>query len=153
MVTGIVTLAEVARPHASERWPNRQAASAGDENRLGAEPDGGPRHLHIVPDGTGRTHEEPAWSPHGSKILFTSPRSGSWQLCTMGPPGGNLSQLTATDHTGPGVWSPDGAYIAFTRRPEAGNHFSVWIRTAPGADETLVSSGGNNDGPTWKGMR
>jgi dipeptidyl aminopeptidase/acylaminoacyl peptidase len=44
--------------------------------------------------------EEPVWSPDGSKILFTSPRSGSWQLYTMGPTGANLSQLTATDHTG-----------------------------------------------------
>ena len=97
--------------------------------------------------------EEPLWSPDGSKILFSSPRSGSWQLYTMSPTGDNLSQLTATDFSSSGVWSPDGAYIAFTRRPVAGNHFSVWIMTASGADETLVSSGGNNSDLTWKGMR
>jgi Tol biopolymer transport system component len=97
--------------------------------------------------------EEPLWSPDGSKILFSSPRSGSWQLYTMGPTGDNLNQLTATDFSSSGVWSPDGAYIAFTRRPVAGNDFSVWIMTASGADETLVSSGGNNSDLTWKGMR
>jgi Tol biopolymer transport system component len=97
--------------------------------------------------------ELPVWSPDGSKILFLSPRSGSWQLYTMGATGNNLSQLTATDHTGPGVWSPDGAYIAFTRRPEAGNKFSVWTMTASGDDETVVSTGGNNSDLTWKGMR
>jgi TolB protein len=96
---------------------------------------------------------EPAWSPDGTRILFMSPRSGSWQLFTMGPSGGNLSQLTASEYTGPGVWSPDGAYIAFTRRPEAGGDFSIWIMTASGDDETMVSAGGNNSDPTWRGMR
>jgi Tol biopolymer transport system component len=47
--------------------------------------------------------EEPVWSPDGSKILFSSPRSGSWQLYTMGPTGNSLSQLTATDFSSSGV--------------------------------------------------
>jgi Tol biopolymer transport system component len=96
---------------------------------------------------------EPAWSPDGSRILFQSARSVSWQLFTVSPSGSNLSQLTASDFTGPGVWSPDGSYIAFTRRPVAGSDFSIWIMSASGDDETMVSAGGNNSDPTWKGMR
>ena len=54
----------------------------------------------------------PQWSADGSKIFFLSNRSGSMQVWTMNPEGGNATQLTKLegDIEGFGV-SPDGAHI------------------------------------------
>jgi Tol biopolymer transport system component len=55
------------------------------------------------------------WAPDGSKIVFTSPRNGSWDLYTIRPDGTDLTQLTDTLNTewAPS-WSPDGSRVAYT---------------------------------------
>jgi len=51
------------------------------------------------------------------KIVFQSDRSGSWQLYTIDPDGGNLLQVTQMAPTDQDLWvpsfSPDGKQIAF----------------------------------------
>jgi len=65
----------------------------------------------------------PAWSPDGQKIVFTSNRSGSVVIWMCRPDGSNLMQLT----DGPGrfqggpQWSPDGRWIAFSGQLDDGN--------------------------------
>lgn len=57
----------------------------------------------------------PAWSPRGDMILFTSLRSGDFEMYTIRPDGTGLHQLTQ-DHGNDahGAWSPDGRLIVFT---------------------------------------
>lgn len=57
----------------------------------------------------------PAWSPRGDLILFTSQRSGDFEMYTIRPDGSGLKQLTE-DHgnNAHGRWSPDGEWIVFT---------------------------------------
>jgi Tol biopolymer transport system component len=57
----------------------------------------------------------PAWSPRGDHILFTSLRSGDFEMYTIRPDGSDLRQLTQ-DHgnNAHGRWSPDGKQIVFT---------------------------------------
>ena len=45
----------------------------------------------------------PAWSPDGGKIAFSSDRSGRYQIWTINPDGTDLAQLTYTEKTGVGV--------------------------------------------------
>jgi Tol biopolymer transport system component len=57
----------------------------------------------------------PKWSPDGSRIAFYSNRvGGHYDIWTIHPDGGGLTQLTRT--TGPGLWfpnwSPDGKRLA-----------------------------------------
>lgn len=72
----------------------------------------------------GRVNEEPAWSPDGSQIAFSSNRSGNYDIYIMNSNGSNLRQLTsdplASLYFVPGnaddyapAWSPDGKRIAF----------------------------------------
>ncbi|QXD15827.1 DPP IV N-terminal domain-containing protein [Rhodocaloribacter litoris] len=55
-------------------------------------------------------------APLTGRILFSSRRTGTWQLYTMNPDGSALRQLTFfKDHfVDAGRWSPDGEQIVFT---------------------------------------
>jgi TolB protein len=63
----------------------------------------------------------PTWSPDSRHIVFSSNRSGTFQLWVVDPDGGHLQQLIES----PGedvrpVWSPDGRSIAFNRDRDGG---------------------------------
>jgi dipeptidyl aminopeptidase/acylaminoacyl peptidase len=83
------------------------------------------QHLWLADADTGRTRQltrgdksagNPAWSPDGRWLGFTSDRAGDKsQLFVIAPDGGEAVQLTKAE-TGVGefAWSPDGKLIAFT---------------------------------------
>jgi Tol biopolymer transport system component len=57
----------------------------------------------------------PRWSPDGKKLVFSSNRTGRYEIWTASVDGGDLRRVTR----GPGektwpVWSPDGSRILFT---------------------------------------
>jgi len=60
--------------------------------------------------------DEPAWSPDGRQIAFTSKRDGPVHVFVMQADGSGTRRLTSTksDDENP-TWSPDGSEIAFTR--------------------------------------
>jgi Tol biopolymer transport system component len=59
--------------------------------------------------------EDPAWSPDGSRIAFTSYRDGKGDIYIMDPDGSNVLRLTYNPaRDSDPAWSPDGSRIAFT---------------------------------------
>jgi Tol biopolymer transport system component len=65
---------------------------------------------------------EPAWSPDGSRIAFTSFLDGSGEIFVMSADGGDQVRLTQTEaNEGNPTWSPDGSKIAFTITRASGN--------------------------------
>ncbi len=64
---------------------------------------------------------QPAWSPDGTKIAFTSYRGGYWGIYVMDADGNNVVGLTGDGgaESFP-VWSPDGKRIAFTFTDDQG---------------------------------
>lgn len=61
------------------------------------------------------SNENPAWSPDGRQIAFSSYRRLGPRICIMNADGGNLHCATAGNMIGEQpAWSPDGGRIAFT---------------------------------------
>ena len=69
----------------------------------------------------------PAWSPNGSEIAFTSSRSGSPQIYVMDAEGANLRRVTFEgDYNDGAAWSPDGTRIAYATRAQR-NRFDIAV--------------------------
>lgn len=75
----------------------------------------------ICPDGidltnltkTSASDSQPAWSPDGTKIAFSSSRDGNNQVYVMDEYGGNPVRLTYDYENSSPIWLPDGKQIAF----------------------------------------
>jgi Tol biopolymer transport system component len=68
----------------------------------------------------------PRWSPDGTRLAFSSNRTGRYEIFTVGADGTDLTRVT----DGPGektwpAWSPDGERILFTHVQEGHSGLSV----------------------------
>jgi Tol biopolymer transport system component len=110
-------------------------------------------------DGTGLTQlttdtatdQLAAWSPDGSKIVFTSNRTGIPQVWVMDADGGNQAQLTFDPNPKDQLpdWNPDGSRIAYVQRtaPVGGD---IWVVNADGSDPHPLTSGPPDElGTAW----
>lgn len=103
---------------------------------------------------------DPAFSPDGSKLAFTSSREkGSLDVYVIDLVTGALSRLTDADMVsgtaGSGMgarapaWSPDGTQIAYTVQTLGGSQ--LWVMTPQGTNKRqLTGETGSNDlDPVW----
>jgi hypothetical protein len=90
---------------------------------------------------------EPAWSPNGKRIAFTSNRDGNWEIYVMNADGSGVTRLTnnAAWDWAP-AWSPDGSKIAFTS--ERDGNFQIYVMSTTGTGVTRVTTDGGRD-PAW----
>jgi len=92
--------------------------------------------------------DDPAWSPDGSKIIFSSAgrdATGAWHLFLMRDDGSGLTPLTpgTGSEWGPD-WSPDGAKIAFI----SSSRLSVMNADGTGVTQLLTDTA-FEDHPSW----
>ncbi|KAF0134214.1 MAG: fibronectin I domain-containing protein, partial [Candidatus Saganbacteria bacterium] len=92
---------------------------------------------------------EPTWSPDGSKIAFSSNRSGDYEIYIMNSDGANYINLTNNPaYDGKPKWSPDSTKITFVS-DRSGNK-DIWTMNSDGSnlkqltDLTII----DND-PCW----
>lgn len=104
---------------------------------------------------TGTMNVEPAVSPDGQKVAFSSDRAGRTMIYIMGIDGSNPKRVTfAGQFNSSPTWSPDGTKIAFAG--QTGTNFDIFVMDVDGQNlsrlTTAKKSNGrpaNNEDPTW----
>ncbi len=81
-----------------------------------------------------RRSDQPARSPDGTRIAFSSVRDWNREIYVMDADGGNPVNLTRDDayDSGP-AWSPDGQRIAFERSGGGGRGPQIFVMNADGS--------------------
>jgi TolB protein len=91
---------------------------------------------------TGIDARDPAWNPAGTRLAYTGPGAGSFDIWTLrATDGQDRRQVTsgaATDFEP--AWSPDGARIAFTRGFAQGDAGDLYAVAAAGGTATPITS-------------
>jgi Tol biopolymer transport system component/DNA-binding winged helix-turn-helix (wHTH) protein len=87
---------------------------------------------------TGRLDGEPAWSPDGQSIAYSSDRDGAFKIWMQRVRGGTPVRVTSgPDRDWQPSWSPDGRHIAFRSERDGGGLFVVPV-TGGGARRIAV---------------
>ena len=97
---------------------------------------GGAPTVVIGSDDDAVNYGNPEWSPDGTKIAYSTNRTGGNQVEVVAAGGGAPTQITTNGGDSP-VWSPEGDQIAFAR----GSIFR--IPATGGAEQMVVFCGGN----------
>lgn len=87
----------------------------------------------------------PAWSPDGSRILFSRDHAS---IRSVRASDGGDEQLHHTGTTRYTAWSPDGTRIAFSRLAVSGFSIRV-LDLATGVESIVIDDGADNWEPTW----
>ena len=148
---------------AQQARPSNHTPEPASKIAFASERDGNYEIYVMNPDGGGATRltnnanvdREPAWSPDGTRIAFTSDRGGAgtdiYVVSLSSPDTGFTSLTRLTNNTaddGQPAWSPDGSKIAFTSS-RTGND-EVFVMNADGTGQTNLTNNPFDDfDPAW----
>ncbi len=100
-------------------------------------------------DASACAYEEPAWSPDGNSLLFSSNRTGNFDIDSVRRSGRDLQRLTnhpASDAAA--AWSPDGRLIVLDSDREGAS--TLYLMNGRGNDVRLLSADlGRASAPVW----
>jgi hypothetical protein len=91
----------------------------------------------------------PAWSPDGTKIAFSSNRTGNFQIYVMNVNGSSPIRLvSASQGDDNPAWSPDGTKIAFSSNRAF--NYDIYVMNANGSNQIRLTNDPAEDRePTW----
>ena len=94
-------------------------------------------------------HEDPVWSPDGTRIAFVSNFETPSDIWTVSPQGGGIRQVTSTEPTKSKVdWSPDGTTLVY--QEGTSDEAEVMLVDALGGDPRQLTDNSFFDGqPAW----
>jgi TolB protein len=92
------------------------------------------------------TDFQPSWSPDGTKIAFSSDRSGAsngwFEVYVMNADGSEQTRLTFSNpfFEGDPSWSPDGTKIAFSTGRHGSDNREIYVMNADGSGQTRLTN-------------
>lgn len=92
---------------------------------------------------------EPAWSPDGASVAFTSSLSGNYDVWVLGVYRGALARITHSPaYDGHPAWEPGGRRIVFVSSRSGSRQ--LWITDAGGANPRQLTKGpASSEDPDW----
>jgi TolB protein len=123
------------------------AVEAMGQSQLLAWPLGSAMPLVLTEPGT--QDRDPAFSPDGGTLAFSSHRDGNWDVYTMDLLSGKVVRVTVSaDFDGRPAWSPDGKWLAYERYAQ--DHLVVCISPASGGPAAWCDPDSAPDfSPAW----
>jgi serine/threonine protein kinase/Tol biopolymer transport system component len=109
--------------------------------------------LQPLPTAPGGGDFEPAWSPDGQYIVFTSLRDGYMQIYAYQLDDGSINRLVETNINTPArqpSWSPNGRQIVYAYQRVT--TYELWLMSSLGANEKQLFVSGDtlsNQYPVW----
>ena len=111
------------------------AYSMGQERHIYVMRTNGAEQRDLTPDSF--RHSWPRWSPDGQRIVFTSRRTGEYELWVINRDGSGLRQLTQSSGGHYSPWSRDGSMIAYSIHTPR-NDCVIINPEKPWADQKLI---------------
>lgn len=92
---------------------------------------------------------DPAWSPDGARIAFSSDRDGNSEVYVMNTDGSGQARLTTNPASdSEPAWSPDGTKIVFAT--DRDGSYEIYKMNSDGSGQTNVTlHAGDDRGPAW----
>lgn len=123
-------------------------------------PDGLYRHLFILQPGSASFLRltdspwddiHPAVNPDGTKIAYSSRKTGFWDIYILDLKSSTISQITnSPEYDGAPSWSPDGQWLAYESYQQ--NNLDIFLRPAVQSEDPpirLTDNPGVDHSPAW----
>ena len=90
----------------------------------------------------------PVWSPKGDEVIFSSTRSGMYQMYRRPATAAGTDALVVKDERASIAtdWSRDGTRVLFTRTAAGPTGLDVWVHFVGGQSFPLIETKGTDDG-------
>ena len=108
----------------------------------------GGNKVNLTTNNPGKRDLEPAWSPAGDRIAYTSYNDNKSDIYLMDPDGGNKVNLTNGEGGRWPYWSPDGSRLVFETNRDGNSE--IYTMRADGTDlVNLTNHPAQENDPAW----